>query len=936
LTGTVVDHFRILEKLGQGGMGVVYKAEDLKLRRTVALKFLLPHLAGDEEIRQRFLHEARAVASLAHPNICVVHEVNEEHSFLVMEYLEGETVSAKAKRRPLPIEEALDLAVQAGRGLEAAHRKAVVHRDVKSVNLMVTADGQVKVMDFGLAQVGAQTRLTKTGTSIGTPPYMSPEQFRSERVDHRTDVWSFGVVLYEMIAGRMPFQGETEAALMYSVLEMEPEALTALRTDVPVELERVVRKTLAKDPGRRYQHVEDLLVDLKAIRKVPVGAAPKPKRLASKWPVVAAAAILAIAAALILFREKRRHDSEQLLARIQEHMNAQEYMEAWVLARKAGAESSSDPRLQRAWKDMSVPCRIESDPPGAEVYVRPYADPGGAEHKVGITPINTKVPLGYMRWRFQKQGFESRQLASYPFDLPANVKLTRSGSERAGMVSVSGGNTRVGQRTVQLGEFQIGESEVTNAEFKAFVDAGGYRDRRFWRHPVLDQGREVPWEKAIERFRDSTGRPGPATWELGTFPEGGAQYPVTGVSWYEAAAYAEFAGKSLPTVYHWFAATDTNYFLLDLSNFGGKGIAPVRQFKGISRFGAYDMAGNAREWSWSELGDRRYILGGAWNEAGYMYRSLDAMPPLDRSDRNGFRCVKFSAAPPPESLAPLTRPYRDYSREKPVSDEVFATIRSLYAYDKKPLNAKVDRVDTSNPQWRKEEVTLDAAYGNERLSVYLFLPPGGRQPYQAVVHFPGSLALMVPEITGNFLDYTRFVVQSGRVLVYPIYKGTYGRRTGKRVSGEIDVRQRVVQWSNDLGRTIDYLETRQDIDRDRIAYHGFSMGASTALPLVALEPRIRTVVLWAGGLFLGTAIPERDPLNFVSRIRVPVLMISGRYDFLFPLEHSQRPLMALLGTPPADKKHVLIESGHNPPPKMLLKETLDWLDKYLGPVQGAP
>ncbi len=264
-----ISHYLIVEKLGEGGMGVVYKAEDTKLRRTVALKFPPVDKLASEEEKARFVREAQAAAALNHPNICTVYEIDEAdgHTFIAMEFVEGQSVKEKARARPLPLDEALDIAVQAAQGLQAAHEKDVVHRDVKSANLMVTPQGRVKVMDFGLAQVGDRSQLTKTGTTLGTAAYMSPEQALAQPTDRRTDIWSLGVVLYEMLTGRLPFQGEVEAAVAYAVVNTEPEPPTALRSGLPLELDHIVDKALAKDREERYQHVEDLLVDLRALQR---------------------------------------------------------------------------------------------------------------------------------------------------------------------------------------------------------------------------------------------------------------------------------------------------------------------------------------------------------------------------------------------------------------------------------------------------------------------------------------------------------------------------------------------------------------------------------------------------------------------------------------------------------------------------------------------
>jgi tetratricopeptide (TPR) repeat protein/TolB-like protein len=269
MIGQTISHYKILEKLGEGGMGIVYKAEDTKLKRTVALKFLPPQLTRDPDAKERFLHEAQAAAALEHQNICNIHEIDEsgDRVFIVMSCCKGENLKEKIHRGPVKIDEALKIAVQISEGLQEAHEQGIVHRDIKSANIMIDEKSQVKIMDFGLAKLKGQTKITKEGTTLGTAAYMSPEQARGTDVDHRSDIWSLGVILNEMITGQLPFKGEYDQAVIYAIMNEEPEPLTALRTGLPMELERIVNKTLAKNPSERYQHADDLVVDLKKLKK---------------------------------------------------------------------------------------------------------------------------------------------------------------------------------------------------------------------------------------------------------------------------------------------------------------------------------------------------------------------------------------------------------------------------------------------------------------------------------------------------------------------------------------------------------------------------------------------------------------------------------------------------------------------------------------------
>jgi eukaryotic-like serine/threonine-protein kinase len=265
MTGEVVSHYRILERLGSGGMGVVYKAEDTKLKRTVALKFLPPDLTSDEPATGRFIHEAQTASSLDHPNICTIHEIDRTENgrlFIVMACYEGETLKKRIQRGPMKIQDAIEIALQVAHGLAKAHEHGIVHRDIYPSNIMITGDGIVKIIDFGLAKLAGRTRLTREGTTVGTVAYLSPEQARGDAVDHRTDIWSLGVVMYEMLTGEPPFKSDYEQAVIYSILNEEPKAPSTLRPCVPAGLDRIVMKALAKDPAQRHQRVSDFINEI--------------------------------------------------------------------------------------------------------------------------------------------------------------------------------------------------------------------------------------------------------------------------------------------------------------------------------------------------------------------------------------------------------------------------------------------------------------------------------------------------------------------------------------------------------------------------------------------------------------------------------------------------------------------------------------------------
>jgi Tol biopolymer transport system component len=270
MIGRIISHYNILEKLGEGGMGIVYKAEDTKLGRFVALKFLPTELTQDKNARERFIQEAKAASALQHHNICIIHDIDETPEgqlFIVMDYYCGETLKDKIEDERLKIEKALDIAIQIAHGLEHAHKEGIIHRDIKPANIIITKHGEVKILDFGLAKLAGQAKLTKDSSTLGTVAYMSPEQLSGKEVDQRTDLWSLSVVLYEMLTGQLPFKGDYEQAVIYSILNDEPNEIKVIRSDIPIAVVEIINKALSKNPSARYESTNEILIALKALKE---------------------------------------------------------------------------------------------------------------------------------------------------------------------------------------------------------------------------------------------------------------------------------------------------------------------------------------------------------------------------------------------------------------------------------------------------------------------------------------------------------------------------------------------------------------------------------------------------------------------------------------------------------------------------------------------
>jgi tRNA A-37 threonylcarbamoyl transferase component Bud32/dienelactone hydrolase len=898
---------------------------------------------------ERFQHEARAASALNHPRICIIHDSGQYYGqpFFVMELLEGQSLRERISGESMPLPELLAIAVQVADALSAAHAKGIVHRDIKPANMFLTRGGQIKILDFGLAKYRAEpsapakdltvthtaTGLTRPGSIAATIAYASPEQARGEEADTRSDIFSFGVVLYEMATGQRPFQGDTWEEVRHTVLNTSPPNPSAVAPGVNRDLERIILKAIEKEPGERYQSAQDMRDDLEKII-----------RWARRryWYVRAGAAALILlglagAATWYGLRFSRiRWARNEALPHARLLADSGDVAGALTLVRQAEGVLGRAAEIDNLRRVYGYPISLSTSPPGAAVYFKPYLSPDGPWEFVGSSPIE-EFPIDRQevyRVRVVKAGFDSREFTVQDGG-KWSIKLLPQGASPGGMVFVEGGPEWSRPAKLVLPDYWVDTYEVTNLNFKDFVVAGGYRNPAFWKHPFMKQGRTVSFEHAMSQFIDSTGQPGPATWEFGSYPKGKDGFPVTGVSWYEAAAYAEYAGKSLPTVYHWWraAGSGASYsYMARLSNFSRQGPVRVGSLAGMSPRGAYDMSGNVREWTWNPVDGRRYILGGSWNDERDMCMNPENLPPFDRSDVNGFRCMRSAAAIPQEALDTRKLSPVDRTAVPPISDAVFLAYAAMFAYDRSGLHGATEAIEDA-PLWRKEKVSFDGPYRNERVTAYVFLPKNARPPFQTVIYVPTIAALQLRNEEQLEYSLISFLMQSGRAVIYPLYKGTYNRRGGRIPQGKIEARDLLIQWGKEMSRSVDYLETRPDIDVKRLAYYGVSYGSFWGPVFTQVDRRFRTSVLVAGGLSPGIPSPEVDPVYYLPRNRIPTLLIAGRTDYICPVETHQKPLIRLSAAAPKDKRHVILSSGHAPWPfQDVIKEVVPWLDRYLGPV----
>jgi len=959
--GQKLGRYTVIEAIGSGGMGTVYRARDEKLERFVAIKILSPGLVTSDDSRRRFRKEALALAKLSHPHIAAVYDVGEQDSvdYLVMECVPGQTLSATLKAGPLSVERATSILLEIAGALEEAHEQGVIHRDLKPANVMITPRGHAKVLDFGIVKLLAPlapdaTASMETGFLIGTPLYMSPEQAQGNPVDARTDLWSLGIIYFQLLTGRTPFEGDSNIAILHAIISDPPTPLRTLRLDAPPLANEIINRCLQKDPANRYQSAAEISRDASAllaqVSSSSQGLAPKRQSRAIAFAAVAALVFTIFAAAWFFHRSSRRQWArEEAVPQIMSLTAAGKPLAAFGLLEKAQRYLPSDPAIKQLADQDTLVGSITSSPSAATVAIQDYATPNGPWRVLGNTPLSgITLPKGFFRWKLSSQatgdvveGLESGESMRFALDAQHTAP--------AGMVPVPGENWvgiiafigAVGP--FRIPSFYLDRLEVTNRDYQKFVDSGGYAKQEYWREKFILDGREVPWTEAVAAFRDTTNRPGPAGWVAGHYADGQADLPVSGVSWFEAAAYAAFVGKDLPVLPQWYmgAPPDDSRYIVPMSNMPGNALAPVGSYKGVGPYGTFDMAGNVREWvTNADDNDNRFILGGSWKSPSYFYYSPETLSPFDRSQENGFRCVKNTVSLPPSAVAPIKRVgARDFSKYKPASDDVFHAYQIMYASSTSPLNTINGGVVSETADWREEKVTLDTGYRGERIAVYLFLPKKVRPPYQTVLFFPSARVYDIADNKNGtalgdiqFFDY---IIQSGRAVAYPIFQDTYERRLRYSLPGGSQAIQLTTDRYKDAARTLDYLATRSDIDNSKLAYLGVSMGAAEGVTYsTLLQDRLKTAIFLDGGYFLDPPPPGGDQADFAPRMKKPVLMVNGRYDYVFSVNLAQDPMFNMLGTPPSDKQHLVLETSHDVTQErpQLVTAVLDWLDRYLGRV----
>ncbi|HNP62537.1 MAG TPA: SUMF1/EgtB/PvdO family nonheme iron enzyme [Woeseiaceae bacterium] len=619
----------------------------------------------------------------------------------------------------------------------------------------------------------------------------------------------------------------------------------------------------------------------------------------------------------------------------------------------------ADVAIQGLLEKIVVPVSIHTNPPGVDVAYR-FESVDSEWTPLGVTPLtDLALPRGHYKLRFGDALFMD---ATNP-----GVTLNSAGRDQRtidlplepvpdGMVYIPAGKYRLGAwgflDEFDLGGFFIDKFEVSNRDFQEFVDAGGYQDPAYWQDLIDASAGTLSWPIIRDNFVDLTGRPGPAHWEVGTFPSGDAALPVVGVSWYEANAYLRFRDKRLPSIHHWLRATlgpmEWKYpfapALVPRSNVGSGQLMPVDRQSDAEVNGTYDMIGNAAEWTLSGSDSVAATIGSSAHDPTWAYNFPQPLDALQRPETVGFRGMRTSVTSVPDPL-PKFQLFNDFSHSiRQVSDEKFAGMKLSFDYRAGTIDAKnvVVVSEQAFENWTRREVLVPTGRPDDPLPVVLYIPRRFGPPYQSVIYLPPADSWSPGFRTDSIVieNYQiDFVPRSGRVLIWPVYTGTHERYNDyhadsgpERASLALERNRRV---RDEVGRVIDYLETAADFDGEKVALMALSFGATLAPFILATEPRIDASIIYSAGI--APPIPvfanlQNDPNIFWARVQQPTLLVNGRYDPIRPHRFVLSPLLDLLATEPESKQIILYESAHWPLPRyLMMRDSLDWLDRYLGP-----
>ena len=572
--------------------------------------------------------------------------------------------------------------------------------------------------------------------------------------------------------------------------------------------------------------------------------------------------------------------------------------------------------------------------------------------QIGITPIDSftvpKIRDSYLlKLEHNGVNYIEKATFSHKYNLPLKkFKLPQNHKAFLGKNFNKMWLQGVQFNNIKIEPFTISKFEVSNKEYQEFVDSGGYTNPKFWDFPITIHNRSYDFKSTMKLFTGKYGKPGPANWSYGKFPSGLENYPVTGISWFEAKAYAKFRNLDIPNVFQWLYASGTGFSgiydskMIDNSNFNSNQMREVTDTRGNAD-GVNNIAGNVKEWLHNPFGDKKdeySILGGSYQEPSYYVKNYASLPPLDRSIGNGIRLVKNLNNDQTDQNKTLVVPdfYRDITSEPDVSDEVFELFKSQFDYKKTELNVSTQIADNFQSGYTLETFNLDTTYdSNEKLFGYIIYSNSYKDRYSPVIVVPSARAILnktVDELPETILSQFKYLIDEGYAIFHPIYFNTYSRERVINTwlpNESEEYKEMIVKWGQDYKRSLDYLQTRKDFKFKNLSYYGYSLGSRYANILLAIDNRVKSAFIVVGGLRMQRAKKEIDEHFYLRRVKTPIFHIVGKLDATLGYEDVYLPWKKLVGTNLEDLKTLELEDfGHGIPKDTIVKYHKSWIEKY--------
>ena len=572
--------------------------------------------------------------------------------------------------------------------------------------------------------------------------------------------------------------------------------------------------------------------------------------------------------------------------------------------------------------------------------------------QIGITPIDSftvpKVRDSYLlKLEHKDVSYIEKGTFNHKYNLPLKkIKLPQNHKAFLGKSFNKMWLQGVQFNNIKIEPFTISKFEVSNKEYQEFIDSGGYSNPKFWHFPITIDNRSYDFKSSMKLFTGKYGKPGPANWSYGKFPDGLENHPVTGISWFEANAYAKFRNLDIPNVFQWLYASGTGFSgiydskMIDDSNFNSNQMREVTDTRGNAN-GVYNIAGNVKEWLHNPFGDKKdeySILGGSYQEPSYYVKNYASLPPVDRSIGNGIRLVKNLNTDQKDQNKTLVVPdfYRDITSEPDVSDEVFELFKSQFDYKKTELNVSTQIADDFQSGYTLETFNLNTTYDSkEKLFGYIIYSNNYKDRYSPVIVVPSARAILnktVDELPENILSQFKYLIDEGYAIFHPIYFNTYSRERAINTwlpNESEEYKEMIVKWGQDYKRSLDYLQTRKDFKFKNLSYYGYSLGSRYANILLAIDNRVRSAFIVVGGLRMQRAKKEIDEHFYLRRVKTPIFHIVGKLDATLGYEDVYLPWKKLVGTDLDDLKTLELDDfGHGIPKDTIVKYHKSWIEKY--------